>query len=62
VLVIGAAADQIFGHVEGCRVSLEPADDLLHLGHDFGADAVAGRIRREGFATRVLLGKVSRFA
>jgi hypothetical protein len=43
VRVIGRAADQVLGHVEGDALRAEPVDDLAHLGHDLGADPVAGQ-------------------
>jgi hypothetical protein len=43
VLIIGAAADEIFRHVEmDIALLTEPTDDFLDLGHHFGANAVAG--------------------
>jgi hypothetical protein len=43
VRVIGRAADKVLGHVEGDALRAEPVDDLAHLGHDLGADPVAGQ-------------------
>jgi hypothetical protein len=43
VRVIGRAADKVLAHVEGDALRAEPVDDLAHLGHDFGADPVAGQ-------------------
>jgi len=49
VLVIGAAADEVFADVEvDAALGAEPADDLFHLGHDFGADAIAGEDEKGG--------------
>ena len=47
--VIGGAADQIFGHIE-LQPSRRPhpVDDFAHLGHHFGADAVAGQDQEGG--------------
>jgi hypothetical protein len=43
--VIGAAADEALVGLElGDALGVHPGDDLLHLGHDFRADAVAGEI------------------
>jgi hypothetical protein len=40
--IIGRTADQVFGHVEmDATPFAKPPDKLGHLGHDFGADAVA---------------------
>ena len=44
VRVIAAAADQrLFGRELVGTFFVEEVDDALHLGHDFGADAVAGK-------------------
>ena len=41
--VVAAAADQpLLGLERAHAVRVHPGDELLHLGHDFGADAVAG--------------------
>ena len=43
VRVIGCAADEVFADVKGeAAVCAIPVDDLADLGHNFGADAVAG--------------------
>ena len=43
VRVVAAAADQPFLGLERAHaVRVHPGDELFHLGHDFGADAVAG--------------------
>jgi hypothetical protein len=41
--VIGRAADEVLADVEGDALRAEPVDDLAHLGHDLGADPVAGQ-------------------
>ena len=42
--VIGRAADQVFADIElKPALGAEPVDDLADLGHDFGADPVAGQ-------------------
>ena len=67
VSVIGAAADQILGHVKR-HVALVtiPDDDALHLGHDFGADAVSGEDQkgrvRHGCASLAVCGLTPRNA
>mgnify|MGYP006158241359 CR=1 FL=1 len=54
--VIGAAAHKVFGHVEfDPALGVEPADDLFHLGHDFGTDAVAGEDKDGGIGHGALL-------
>ena len=40
--VVGAAAHEVLLDGEVHALGVEPADDLLHLAHDLGADAVAG--------------------
>ena len=41
--VVAAAADQpLLGLERAHAVGVHPGDQLFHLGHDFGADAVAG--------------------
>ena len=43
VLVVGAAADETGLELEvGKLLAVEPGDELFDLGHDLGADAVAG--------------------
>jgi hypothetical protein len=47
--VVGRPAHEVFGHVEGEAPPVtEPADDLADLGHDLGADAVAGKDEKAG--------------
>ena len=44
VFVIGAAANEVFGDIEGdAALGTEPVDDFADFRHDFGADAVAGQ-------------------
>ena len=51
--VVGASADQVFRDVEqDAATRAHPADDLFHLGHDFGADAVAGKDEERGVGHR----------
>ena len=41
--VVGAASDQILGHLEAyVLVAVEPVDDLANLGHDLRTDTVSG--------------------
>ena len=56
--VVGAAADEVLLDVEGQAVGVEPADDLPDLGHDLGADAVAGEDEKGRAGHRALLGEL----
>ena len=50
MLVIGGTANQILADIEGkTAVLFEPADHLADLGHDLGANAVAGQ-NQQGIA------------
>src|SRR6056297_2343427 len=49
--VIGGATDEILADVEGhVALGTIPVDDLDDLGHDFGADAIAGQDQKRGVA------------
>ena len=63
VRVVAAAADQPFlGREPGDALVVEESDQLFDLGHDFGADAVAGRAEAGGSSTWRDAPKLSRKA